>query len=83
MTSRDIDPRLPKRSLEAQIAAVERELDMRWRVYPQLVRTRKMSQGEADEHIVIMRNVLETLWQCLEERQRERTDRSTRHEPVT
>ncbi len=49
------------RSLTAQIAEVEREIAMRHRVYPGLVRSRKMSDREAEELILLMENVLATL----------------------
>lgn len=49
------------RSLKAQIAEVPREIAMRKKVYPNLVTSRKMSQGEAEEHMLLMDNVLATL----------------------
>lgn len=50
-----------KFSIAAQIAEVERELKMRERVYPNLVRRRDMRQSEADYHLACMTAVLETL----------------------
>jgi hypothetical protein len=50
-----------RRTLTAQIQEVERELAMRRRVYPGLVSQRRMRQGEADEHILRLECVLETL----------------------
>lgn len=55
------DTPLTARSLQAQIAEVQYELRMRRQVYQGLVARRKMRQGEADEHILLMENVLETL----------------------
>jgi hypothetical protein len=49
------------RSLSAQIAEVEREIAMRKRVYPRQVSKRMMKQGEADEHLLLMENVLVSL----------------------
>jgi hypothetical protein len=49
------------RSLLAQIAEVEREISLRRRVYAGLVARRTMKQGEAEERINLMQNVLETL----------------------
>ncbi len=50
-----------RRTLTAQIHEVERELAMRRRVYPGLVSQRRMRQGEADEHLLRLECVLETL----------------------
>jgi hypothetical protein len=50
-----------RRTLTAQIQEVERELAMRRRVYPGLVSQRRMRQGEADEHLLRLECVLETL----------------------
>lgn len=54
-------PRYASRTLQAQIAEVERELKMRADVYPRLVASRKMSHGNAEEATNLMRNVLQTL----------------------
>jgi hypothetical protein len=51
------------RSLQAQIAEVKREIAMRRSVYGGLVARRKMKQGEADERLLLMLNVLQTLEQ--------------------
>jgi hypothetical protein len=56
-----VDDGKPPVPLALQIAEVEREIAMRANVYPKLVRTGKMRQGEADEHIRRMRGVLATL----------------------
>lgn len=48
-------------SLRLQIAEVEREIRMRESVYPGWVARKKMRQGEADEHLARMRDVLKTL----------------------
>lgn len=48
-------------SLVAQIEEVSREIAMRERVYPQMVRARKMSADAAEIHIGRMRSVLRTL----------------------
>lgn len=50
-----------RRSLIAQIAEVEREIALRRNVYKNLVAKRTMKQGEADERILLMENVLLTL----------------------
>lgn len=47
--------------IEAQIAAVEREIKMREYVYPRRVADHKMTQRKADEELTAMRAVLETL----------------------
>lgn len=44
-----------------QIAAVRREINMRARVYPNLVTHRKMSQHKADVETAAVQAVLETL----------------------
>jgi hypothetical protein len=54
-------PDFRRRSLTAQIAEAERELKMRREVYPRLVAQRKMRQGEMDEKIMLLRNVVVTL----------------------
>jgi hypothetical protein len=48
-------------SLSQQIEEVEREITLRKRVYPGLVRRGKMSQDKADFHIDRMEQVLATL----------------------
>lgn len=55
------DAPVKPRSLQAQIAEVQREIRMRRDVYPGLVARRKMREGEAEEKILIMQNVLATL----------------------
>lgn len=47
--------------VEAQIAAVEREIKMREYVYPRRVADHKMTQRKAEEELAAMRAVLETL----------------------
>jgi hypothetical protein len=47
--------------IDAQIAAVEREIEMRQKVYPTLVEAHRMSQSRADAEIEQMRAVLLTL----------------------
>jgi len=44
-----------------QIKCVEREIDMRRRVYPSRIIAGKMTQGTADREIEIMRHVYQTL----------------------
>lgn len=48
-------------TLEQQIAAVQREIGMRERVYPGWVAKKKMSQEKADHEIAAMKAVLDTL----------------------
>jgi hypothetical protein len=48
-------------SLATQIAEVERELIMRRRVYPGMVRNRHMRESVANMQIEIMESVLATL----------------------
>ena len=48
-------------SLAQQIECVEREINMRLRVYPRLISQQKMSQVKADKELAAMRAVLETL----------------------
>lgn len=48
-------------SLTAQIAEVRHELRMRAEVYPRLVASRKLRQGEADYHTNCLEAVLSTL----------------------
>ena len=50
-----------RRSLSAQIEEVERELDKRRTDYPREVRASRMRQGVADEHVLRLSCVLETL----------------------
>ena len=47
--------------LAVQIAAVEREIDMRSRVYPRWVSERRLTQTKADYEMAAMRAVLTTL----------------------
>lgn len=58
----------PRRSLEAQIAEVEREIALRKNVYPGLVFRRKMREAEAAEHLLLMECVLLTLQRVLKHR---------------
>jgi hypothetical protein len=51
----------PAPSLNDQIAEVAYEIRMREFVYPRFVATKKLRQGEADEHLRRMRAVLTTL----------------------
>lgn len=48
-------------TIEDQIKAVEREIGMRRRVYPNWVASKRMSQEKADKEIKNMEAVLETL----------------------
>lgn len=48
-------------TIEDQIKAVEREINMRRRVYPKWVENKRMSQEKADKEIAAMQAVLETL----------------------
>jgi hypothetical protein len=48
-------------TIEEQIAEVERELELRRRVYPRRVEEKKMSQNASDLHMRRMENVLATL----------------------
>jgi hypothetical protein len=48
-------------TLDDQIAAVEREIAMRGRVYPRQVFNRKMTQRQADREIALMIAVLASL----------------------
>lgn len=50
-------------TIEDQIKAVEREIGMRRRVYPNWVASKRMSQEKADKEITAMEAVLETLKQ--------------------
>lgn len=50
-------------TIEDQIKAVEREISMRRRVYPNWVASKRMSQEKADKEIAAMEAVLETLKQ--------------------
>ena len=49
------------RTLEAQIACVERELKMRVRVYPRWVELGRISESQAAAEIAAMEAVLATL----------------------
>lgn len=55
------DARFPKRSLIAQISAVQQEIEMRELVYGNQVARRKMRRSEADYKIDDMRAVAATL----------------------
>ena len=48
-------------TLNDQIAAVDREIAMRERVYPRQVLIKKLTQDEADWQIAVMREVAATL----------------------
>ena len=48
-------------TIEDQIKAVEREISMRRRVYPNWVASKRMSKEKADKEIAAMEAVLETL----------------------
>jgi len=63
MSSRhDLFPNLPRAvTLDRQIRAVEREIDMRRQVYPKRVTDQRMSQQFADEEIAVMEAVRDTL----------------------
>lgn len=52
-------PRIP---LDAQIAEVAREIEMRRRVYPAFIVRKSMTQEEADQHLANMRAVQQTLY---------------------
>ncbi len=55
-------PNLPRAvSMDRQIRAVEREIDMRKHVYPKRVADNRMSQQFADEEVAVMEAVLATL----------------------
>lgn len=48
-------------TIDEQIKAVEREINMRLRVYPKWVENKRMSQEKANKEIAAMQAVLETL----------------------
>lgn len=48
-------------SISEQIKCVEREIDMRKRVYPRLIISGKMTQGQADRELDLMKAVYQTL----------------------
>ena len=48
-------------SLEAQIEEVEREIEMRKRVYPRMIVARSLKQGQADYYVARMQAVHTTL----------------------
>jgi hypothetical protein len=48
-------------TLPEQIAEIEREIELRRRVYPRWVADRKLTQGTADRQIAAMEAVLRTL----------------------
>jgi hypothetical protein len=48
-------------SREEMVAEVEREIRLRRRVYPNFVRTRKLSQQRADRQIEIMEAIVRLL----------------------
>jgi hypothetical protein len=52
---------MPEFSIVAQIAEVEREIAMRYKVYPNWVANAKMKQSEADYYMGRMQAVLKTL----------------------
>lgn len=49
------------KTISEQIAAVEREIKMRRRVYPRWIDSGKLTQQKADHEIACMEAVLETL----------------------
>lgn len=52
------DTRIP---IETQVACVKREIAMRLKVYPRLVKSGKMTQAEVDQELAEMGAVLKTL----------------------
>ena len=61
----DLFPDAPQMwTLADQIAAAEREVKQRVRIYPRLVEQGKMSAEFAAQQIACMRAIVETLKQC-------------------
>lgn len=59
--------------IAAQIAAVQRELEMRQRVYPGLIARGKMTRSTAEYEFSAMRAVLRTLERVSDEHERAAT----------
>lgn len=57
-------------SLDDQIRCVEREIAMRERVYPKLIKGGRMKQATADQEYLTMKAVLRTLVILEEDRKR-------------
>lgn len=56
-------------SLEAQIEEVERELEMRKRVYPRMIASRSLRQAQGEYYSARMQAVLVTLQNLLAKRE--------------
>ena len=52
---------MQKVSIDDQIKCAERELDMRQRVYPNLVRNQKMTVANAEKEVTAMFAIIDTL----------------------
>lgn len=63
------DPQPPRISIDQQVAEVQREIALRRKVYPDLVRAGKLRQGEADLCLNRMEAVLNTLTYMREHRE--------------
>jgi len=50
-------------TLTEQIAEAEREIKLRERVYPRMIRSRQMSEAMAERRLTLMRAIAETLRQ--------------------
>jgi hypothetical protein len=58
----------PSVSLDDQLAAAEREVRIRLRIFPQRVSTHRMSQRLADRELAAMHAIVATLRALIEER---------------
>ena len=47
--------------ISEQIKCIEREIEMRKRVYPRLIINGKMTQGQADRELNLMKHIYQTL----------------------
>lgn len=52
---------MQKISIDDQIRCAQRELDMRQKVYPNLVRNKKMTEAAAEKEVASMFAIIETL----------------------
>jgi len=54
-------PKTSEVSIEDKISEIERELRMRWHVYPRMVEQGKMNQQDADRKTLVLSAILEDL----------------------
>ena len=58
---------MPDISLERQLRCARREVSQRHRVYPRMIERRTMTQAQADDELVTMQAIVQTLEQLVAE----------------